>query len=275
MHYLIDGHNLIGKLPDISLADQDDEIRLILRLKAWVTGARSRKVTVIFDGGITGGVAHRLSTRDITVVFAPQGETADDLIIRRLPGLRPAGAYTVVSSDRRILDAARALRIKAMTSEAFIERMGFTFTMPEEKKTKPARPHPPDEREEPQLSEAEIAEWMDLFGPEPKRPSSPPAHPPRKPRKARKSPQSAPKKPLTPTEFQARAKSDNPELDEAEVAEWLALFDATPPAKTHSGKKKKQRPKRPSATNKKPAKDPRISDTDRAEWLRWLGQDDD
>ena len=52
MHYLIDGHNLIGALPDISLEDPDDEVKLILVLRSWAVARRRREVTVIFDGGL-------------------------------------------------------------------------------------------------------------------------------------------------------------------------------------------------------------------------------
>ncbi len=34
MHYLIDGHNLIAQISDISLDDPDDEAKLVLRLEA-------------------------------------------------------------------------------------------------------------------------------------------------------------------------------------------------------------------------------------------------
>ena len=74
MHYLIDGHNLIAKLPDISLDDPNDEIELILRLKSWASASPKRKVTVYFDGGLPGGIEQRLSTSDIKVIFAPEGK---------------------------------------------------------------------------------------------------------------------------------------------------------------------------------------------------------
>lgn len=256
MHYLIDGHNLIGKLPDISLSDADDEIRLILRLKAWTAEQKQRQVTVVFDGGITGGISHRLSTKAITVVFAPPGKTADDLLLQRLKGLANPRNYTLISSDRRILDAAKVARIKHLKSEEFIAQFGFVFAEPEEKKPSHApAPEPPtaEKEDDPQVSAAEVQEWLDLFGP-------PPPRPPRRRGSASvlRKPEAAPaepaveptvKRPLTPAEFAAMAESENPELDEGEVAEWLALFGAeekgkrpspppptSPPGKQHTDK---------------------------------------
>lgn len=250
MHYLIDGHNLIGKLPDIKLSDSDDEIRLILRLKGWVAGHEQRQVTVVFDGGITGGISHRLSTKAITVVFAPQGKTADDLLIQRLQRLRNPRNVTLVSSDRRIIDAAKIARIKHLKSEEFITRLGFVFR--EETKlpapVSSAKASPSTEKaEDPQISAAEVDEWLNLFGPPPKVDSKRKRGSYSVLRKQEEAipevePQPEARHRLTPEEFAAMAESDDPELDEAEVAEWLALFStalfsAAPPGDAQSARK--------------------------------------
>ena len=40
MHYLIDGHNLIARVPGLSLADPDDEVKLLQLLKRWAAARR-------------------------------------------------------------------------------------------------------------------------------------------------------------------------------------------------------------------------------------------
>lgn len=35
MNYLIDGHNLIARTPGLSLADPDDEAKLVQLLRRW------------------------------------------------------------------------------------------------------------------------------------------------------------------------------------------------------------------------------------------------
>ena len=50
MTLLIDGHNLIGAMPDIDLAQSDDEHQLVLRLRTYC-GEGRRQVTVVFDSG--------------------------------------------------------------------------------------------------------------------------------------------------------------------------------------------------------------------------------
>lgn len=284
MHYLIDGHNLIGKLPDIKLSDPDDEIKLILRLQAWLKAAPQRQVTVVFDGGTMGGVSHRLSTRDITVVFAPPGKTADDLLIQRLQKLRNPRSFTLVSSDRRIVDAARVARIKFLRSEEFIDKLGFVFAEPEEKQPKPAPAPPADKADDPRLTDAEVAEWLDLFGPAPERPkrrrgsasvlrkkrgTAVPTEPEPEPEK----------RPLTPAEFAAMAESDNPELDDAEVAEWLALFGTVEKRPSAPKPEKAAKPDKAAKSGKKgrltTMKDTRrkLTADEVDEWLQLFGGD--
>ncbi len=293
MHYLIDGHNLIGKLPDIKLSDSDDEIRLILRLKGWVSGHKQRQVTVVFDGGITGGISHRLSTKAITVVFAPQGKTADDLLIQRLKRLRNPRNYTLVSSDRRILDAAKIARIKHLKSEEFITQLGFVFReepKPPAKTVPIASPPDAEKVDDPQISDAEVDEWLNLFGPTPKS----------QPKRRRGSysvlrkqgeettpeaeSQPEERRPLTPEEFAAMAESDNPELDEAEVAEWLALFGGeqagkkrpsitSKPTKSQSVRQKEEKPAASGRLTTMKDAPRKLSQDEVDEWLQLFGGD--
>ena len=50
MPYLIDGHNLIGSLPGLSLADPEDERKLLDRLQGYARRSR-RRMIVFFDQG--------------------------------------------------------------------------------------------------------------------------------------------------------------------------------------------------------------------------------
>ena len=54
MPLLIDGHNLIGQMPDIDLADPDEESKLVHRLKRYCR-QHNRRATVVFDAGLPGG----------------------------------------------------------------------------------------------------------------------------------------------------------------------------------------------------------------------------
>ena len=243
MHYLIDGHNLIAKIPDILLGEAQDEFELALRLKSWASANRKRRVTVLFDKGMPGGMARMLSNRDVTVIFAPQGQTADALLIARIKQVKHPPAYTLVSSDQEIIAAANKRKMRHIRSEDFVGELGYDERLI-------AKNEPEETAEKPDvdaLSEAEIAEWLDIFGPVPERPKRPP-----KQRKPKSTPEPAPE-PAKPKKRQplTAVKSGERELDETEIAEWLDLFgpvverpSAPPPAKPDKSPRrtKKKRP---------------------------------
>jgi len=105
MPYLIDGHNLIGQMPGLSLADPDDEQKLIELLRAYLVRT-DKKGTVVFDQGLPGGAA-RWSNNVLEVRFAPAPKKADDLIRERLERERNPGGLTVVTADRELAQAAQ------------------------------------------------------------------------------------------------------------------------------------------------------------------------
>ncbi len=155
MPFLIDGHNLIGAMPDLSLGDPDDEARLVERLQrlALRTG---RRITVIFDRGAPAGVSASLSRGSVTVRFAPREATADDLLIRQIQAERNPRGLIVVSSDRGVREAARRRGAQAWSAAEFLAYMrrhleGLTpSSMAEEDK--------PD-----RVDEAELERWLRWF----------------------------------------------------------------------------------------------------------------
>lgn len=153
MPYLIDGHNLIAKLPDIDLSDPDDEAKLVNKLKGFVARRRTT-CTVIFDGGLPGG-ASTLSTRSVKVIFAAAHHAdADALIKRRIHKTRDARNWTLVTSDRKILAEARSQRMRQMSAADFARELARGAR---------TRSHG-EEAEPPPQTDEEIDEWLDIFG---------------------------------------------------------------------------------------------------------------
>ena len=269
MHYLIDGHNLIGKMPDIQLSDPNDEVKLVLRIQEWLNGRSSQQATIIFDGRrMMGGVSNQLSSRQLTTIFSPDGIIADDLIIRRIKQVKNIAGYTVVSSDREVANAAQSIRMKTLSSTEFIERAGFVFDTP--KKKKPSKPVVAPETDNPIVTDAEVNEWLDLFGPVPERKPVAPS----RPQKAA-TPQKRKPKARQGAAFTALASSENPELNETEISEWMELFqeaEPSPAPKKKVAKKKRQTPKPPINAPKIKRTNDVISDDDLSTWQDWFGQ---
>lgn len=151
--YLIDGHNLIGKLPDISLDDPDDEAKLVLKLMGFAART-GKKISVIFDQGVPAGRS-RLGNAVVEVVFANPVGTADALMIRRIHSERSPQNLIVVSSDNAVLNAAHARKMRVFTSAQFVAQLAT-----------PA-PKPPDEdidkRPDAPVSKHEVEYWLRRF----------------------------------------------------------------------------------------------------------------
>jgi hypothetical protein len=200
MHYLIDGHNLIARVPGLSLSDPDDEAKLVQLLRRWAAADARRKVTVIFDKGLPAGEARHLSGGSVRAVFAPDNRSADALLLRRIEGIEDPAQYTVVSSDGAILRAAQRRRVPTQRSEQFATAMVNERTFPGA--GRPAA----DPRDNPTLSPGELDEWLTLFGPEPETKPTRPA-----------------RKPTTPPP-PAPAKKKPKKEDDDDLDEWFRLF---------------------------------------------------
>src|SRR5512141_2224967 len=118
MPYIIDGHNLIPKIPGLALDAVDDEAQLIVLLQDYCRLAR-KEAEVFFDNAPAGQPRAR-NFGLVIARFVRQGTTADQAIRRRLGRLeREARNWTVVSSDLEVQAAARSARAHFISSEAF------------------------------------------------------------------------------------------------------------------------------------------------------------
>lgn len=149
MPILIDGHNLIGQLPTLSLEDPDDEEKLVRLLKSY--RARTGKaITVVFDPGRTSALAKSRRLGGIEVVFAPHGSSADAVIARRVRRSQNPRAWLVVTSDRKLAATVTRLGARVQSAEAFASAM----SRPTEES--------PEWRDTPPTPE-EVEEWLALF----------------------------------------------------------------------------------------------------------------
>jgi predicted RNA-binding protein with PIN domain len=149
VRYLIDGHNLIGRLPGFSLEAPDDEAQLLALLRTFCARERSA-ATVYFDGAILA------STREpgrggVTARFVAPPQTADGAIRRHLARLnREASNWTVVSSDGEVAADARRAGARVESSQAFARRLFHETPGDEEKPPASLRPD-------------EVARWEEAF----------------------------------------------------------------------------------------------------------------
>lgn len=154
MHWLIDGHNLIGHMPNLRLDDPHDEEKLLTHLRSF-RARTGHRLTVIFDAGLGYRPAQTRKQGGITVQFAPAGKTADQLLARRIRRLPNPQAVTVVTSDRAVQQAARHAGARVQESADFARQL----------LQNPAAPAITDQgaQAEVNLSPEEIDDWLTLF----------------------------------------------------------------------------------------------------------------
>jgi len=119
VRWLIDGYNVIRREPDLRAREAESleaGRRALLHLLASAHRDARDEFTVVFDGARVGGGAP--SPGRIRVIFSRPPHTADDELVR-LARQWQSGAV-VVSSDRRIQDAARRAGATALTAEQFL-----------------------------------------------------------------------------------------------------------------------------------------------------------
>jgi predicted RNA-binding protein with PIN domain len=121
---VIDGYNLIRRVPELRALDMEDlesgRDSLVQELSAY--RARKRhKITVVFDGAEAlhlGGCSEKMA--GITVRFSARGQSADQVIQNMC---REGGADLIVTGDREITDVARRAGVTPVGPDLFWDRV--------------------------------------------------------------------------------------------------------------------------------------------------------
>ena len=152
MTLIIDGHNLIPKVPGMQLSDMDDETKLVELVREYCRRRRV-KAEVFFDGALPGskpGGGDGL----VRVHNVRKGRTADDAMVKHLEGLgKAARNCIVVSADRRVQAEARGLGCTVLSTDQFAAEMMNALSQVEVYSKEDAGPLPTDE----------VDKWLDLF----------------------------------------------------------------------------------------------------------------
>lgn len=122
MPVLIDGHNLIGRSPVLSLADPDDEEKL-LRLLQPFQARRKGSLVVVFDPGVTSSPARTRRQGRIQVVYAPSGSSADEVIAKQVGASPNPSEWLVVTSDHALASRVQRLGARVQSAEDLIAAM--------------------------------------------------------------------------------------------------------------------------------------------------------
>jgi hypothetical protein len=153
MPLIVDGHNLIPKLPGMSLDLPDDEERLIELLIEYSRVVK-KKIIVYFDNApLNSAGVERFGL--VNAFFVREGISADAAIRARLGQLgKEARNWTVVSSDHEIQREVKYAGAVSIPSEEFARRVDDALNKVGENM---------DESPEKYPDEVEVNSWLELF----------------------------------------------------------------------------------------------------------------
>ncbi len=125
MSLIIDGHNLIGVLPEIRLGDPDDERQLLQRLRSYRAHSGARPMVVFFDSSDLPAQFPELSSTGIRVHFSAPGQTADDAIVQFLGRQKQPGQYAVVTNDLELSERVKRAGASWIRASAFASHLSY------------------------------------------------------------------------------------------------------------------------------------------------------
>ena len=125
LHLIIDGYNLLAETSRIgggvSLHSETARESLLRDLAAY-RQRKSHAITVVFDGWQQGwGTEQREHRLGLQIIFSRRGEKADQVIQRMAAEF--GSACAVVSSDREIIDCAKAQGAFVMKAQEFAGKL--------------------------------------------------------------------------------------------------------------------------------------------------------
>jgi len=156
MPLILDTYNVLhvtGVLPpELAGIEVPELIDLILGSRY-----RAEEACLVCDGTPPRRGAAARRTGGVHVVYAGAGRSADRVIEQMIARSSIPKRLTVVSSDRRIMKAARKRRCRVLRSEDFLRQLAGDQLRPGGRRGGDRRPEPP-------LSKGEVDAWIRLFG---------------------------------------------------------------------------------------------------------------
>ena len=153
---IIDGHNLLHSI--VKLHEDSEpisDIQLCWIISRYLKVVR-KQGEIIFDGTGPRDKSPFDNIANLEVIFAGLGTDADTLIENKIKANTAPKRLSIVSSDRRLRDAARTRKAIAVKSEVFWDNL--------QKQLRRKKPIKEPEAKRSGLTEGETQKWLDIFG---------------------------------------------------------------------------------------------------------------
>jgi predicted RNA-binding protein with PIN domain len=126
--WLVDGMNLIGSRPDRWWNDPDRAVRRLIGELDRFASATGDDVAVVFDRRPKDLSPGRHGAAQVAFASRHGRNAADDEIVRIVGGDDAPASITVVTSDRRLAERARALGAAVVPTSGFRRRFDEVLT---------------------------------------------------------------------------------------------------------------------------------------------------
>ncbi|MBN1846841.1 MAG: NYN domain-containing protein [Sedimentisphaerales bacterium] len=158
MPFLLDGYNVYHAARKLSADWHFLTVRQLAGLVAEDMRHRRDRGVIVFDGRRPRGQSDRVEPAGyVELVYCGPGQDADTLLEQWIRRHTAPRRLTVVSSDRRVRQAARRRRCRMLKADDYLA------SLMRNRQTPPPRPvEPPEKRHG--LDQAGRQEWLELFG---------------------------------------------------------------------------------------------------------------
>ena len=156
MPVIIDGHNLLRTIQGTSEDFESISRVQLCRIVSRYLGLTGEKGEIVFDGTGPPDKSGFDNISNLEVFFAGRSTDADSVIEDKIKASTAPKRLMVVSSDRRLRNAARAR--KAM----LVKSLDFWADVQKELSRKRAAREPAEKRRG--LTESETQQWLEFFG---------------------------------------------------------------------------------------------------------------
>ena len=155
MPVIIDGHNLLWSVQNAEENASITDITMCRILDSYF-GLAKEKAEIIFDGTGPLDKSEFNNIKNLQVAFSGRRTDCDTVIEQRILASTAPKLLTIVSSDRRLRDAASARKANSIKSEDFWDNVKKRLD-----RQKPVK-EPPGKRSG--LTESETQLWLKTFG---------------------------------------------------------------------------------------------------------------
>lgn len=153
---IIDGHNLLHSIVKIEHESgpiSDIQLCWVISRYLKVVGEKGE---IVFDGTGPRDKSQFDNIANLEVFFAGLGSDADTVIENKIRANTAPKRLSIVSSDRRLRDAARTRKATALKSDVFWDNL--------QKQLRRKKPVKEPEAKRMGLSESETKQWLEFFG---------------------------------------------------------------------------------------------------------------